>query len=474
MKFFHISDLHLGKTIYGRSMLEDQRYWIDRVLELCDQRKPDAVLISGDVYDRAAPGGDAVELLDRFVSRLADRRIPVLMIAGNHDSGQRLSFGRTMLAHQNVHIAGNIDMRDGSISRVILEDPEGAGPVTFWLLPYIYPELVSLALKGAGSNPEKAESNPEKAGSNPEKAASGPEKSGPEPERKKDPQSTGTDGEMTAPDPQDSGEEAQLRTYDEALRALLDAQDMDPDSRHVILSHQNVTAGGVEVERGGSETMVGGVGQIDFTAYDAFDYAALGHIHSSYPVGRPQVRYAGTPICYHFAETRQENKGLLEVRLGPKGETPQVKTLPVRPLHKMRFLEGTREDIYRILEEDPGRGEYLGVRITDERITPQTASYLRQLLEGRGSFLLELLSSHTVFHQGSGSPAESVEEQAVEDLFADFYRDQSGGVPPEDEEYEMMQYVGELVRRTDPHQPLREEDVDRILAHAAKLGGEGA
>ena len=137
MKIFHLADLHFGKTIYGLSMLEDQRYWTDRFLDLCRDEKPDAVVIAGDVYDRASPSGDAVELLDHLLTQLAEEGIPVMMAAGNHDSGQRLAFGSTLLARQNIHIAGTISKE---VSHVRMEDPDGHGPVTFWLLPYLYPE----------------------------------------------------------------------------------------------------------------------------------------------------------------------------------------------------------------------------------------------------------------------------------------------------------------------------------------------
>ena len=108
MRLFHVADLHFGKTIYGLSMLEDQRYWCDQLLQLCDERRPQAILIAGDVYDRAAPGGDAVELLDHLLTELAERGIQVMMVAGNHDSGQRLAFGRTMLARTSISQAVSI------------------------------------------------------------------------------------------------------------------------------------------------------------------------------------------------------------------------------------------------------------------------------------------------------------------------------------------------------------------------------
>ena len=342
MKFFHLGDLHFGKSIYGLSMLDDQRYFVNRFLECCALESPDAVVIAGDVYDRAAPSGDAVELLDFFLTKLTEMNIPVMLIAGNHDSGQRLSFGGSIMAKQNVHIAGTLHK---VIEHVTLDDPDGFGPVTFWLLPYIYPEIVSHIL-----------------------------------------------------------EDEEIRTYEQALRRIVEEQDIDPDCRNIIVSHQNVIADGREAERGGSESMVGGVGQIDYSAYNTFDYAALGHIHSSYPVGREAVRYAGTPICYHLSETRQSEKGFVEVVLGEKRAKADIRIRGVEPMHRMRYLVGTKETVYDILKHDNGRNEYIGITLTDERTTPESSKYLRSLLEERGSVLLEFLSSYHAFTGNVATP----------------------------------------------------------------------
>ena len=411
MKIYHLADLHFGKSIYGLSMLDDQRYWADQFLHYCSENKPDAVVIAGDVYDRSAPSGDAVELLDYFLTKLAEMDIPVFIIAGNHDSGQRLSFGRSMLAKQKIHISGRVEKE---IDHFTMDVPDGYGPVTFWMLPYTFPEQVSSVLK-----------------------------------------------------------DEEIHTYDQAVRKLIEAQNIDLTQRNIILSHQNVTADGKEAERGGSESMVGGVGQIDYTVYDPFEYAALGHIHSSYPVGREEVRYAGTPLCYHFSETRQKDKGLIEVILKDKGEDAEIRTVSIDPLHKMRHFEGTRDDIYTLLRDDTGKNEYIGINITDQRITPEINTYLKQLLASRGSILMELLSSYSSF-SGNIVPAEkeAAETKPIEDLFADLYAEQNGGTPAEEDEYELMAYVGELVRNQDTHLPLDMKDVNRLLEKAVKQGGE--
>ncbi|MBQ1435554.1 MAG: hypothetical protein IIZ19_06640, partial [Clostridia bacterium] len=290
---------------------------------------------------------------------------------------------------------------------------DGYGPVTFWLLPYTFPEKISAILS-----------------------------------------------------------DDDIRTYDQALRKLIESQNIDTSQRNIIVSHQNVVANGKEAERGGSESMAGGVGQIDYSVYGAFDYAALGHIHSSYSVGREEVRYAGTPLCYHLAETRQKNKGFVEIVINAKGEPLKITQRSITPLHKMRFIKDTRDNIYDILRDDSGRGEYIGITITDQRTTPEINAYLKELLNSRDSVLLELLSSfnsyaNTVEH----AKRKDVESLPIEKLFENLYTEQCGGTPPTEDEYKLMEYVGELVRNQDTHMELDDKDVDKILNKAKMIGG---
>ncbi|MEG2088129.1 MAG: exonuclease subunit SbcD, partial [Angelakisella sp.] len=105
MKLLHLSDLHLGKRVNEFSMLEDQRYTLTQILSLCDQHKPDVVLLSGDIYDRGVPATEAVELLDDFLTALVARGLPVLLISGNHDSPQRLNYGGRIFAKNKIYIS---------------------------------------------------------------------------------------------------------------------------------------------------------------------------------------------------------------------------------------------------------------------------------------------------------------------------------------------------------------------------------
>ena len=143
MKFYHLADLHFGKSIYGLSMLEngDQSDWVEKLLALVRERRCDAVVVAGDVYDRGMPSGAAVQLFSHMVTGLAAMDVPVLITAGNHDSGQRLDCFRELLVSRNVYVAGVLGRE---LTRAVLRDEYG--PVTFWLLPYVFPAAAAHVL----------------------------------------------------------------------------------------------------------------------------------------------------------------------------------------------------------------------------------------------------------------------------------------------------------------------------------------
>ncbi len=411
MRFLHVSDLHLGKVLHGVSMLEngDQPYWIDRFLELVREQRPDAVLIAGDVYDRGSPSAGAVEQLSRLVEGLAEQDVCVLLTAGNHDSGQRLAFARELLARQNVHIAGTVERE---MVRVTLTDE--FGPVNFLLMPYVFPAAAARALRDDG-----------------------------------------------------------IRDYDAAVRRLLDAQETDSSERNVLIAHQNVTAFGAEAERGGSESAVGGVGQVDFTAFDAFDYVALGHIHAAYPVGRDAVRYAGSPMCYHFNETRQAKKGPLLVELREKGAPVRIETLEIPPLHPMREMRGPAEELRQAELDCKREGEYLRLAVTDQPLTPELCDFFQALAEQRGSVLMERVSEHRRDETVPTIPgSETVRAKTTEELFADFCAERCGGREPEEADLALMREAAELLRNFPPEPGKRSdaapELADRLLKYLLK------
>ena len=405
MRFLHLADLHLGKVIYGISLIDsgDQKIWVERFLNLVREIKPDAVLIAGDVYDRGLPPGKAAQLLSRLVTGIAKNGIRVMMTAGNHDSVQHLSFLSPLLQEANVYISKPPE-QSAELVHTTLEDEYG--PVTFWLLPYVYPAMISQML----------------------------------------------------------GDE-EIRDYDTAVRRILAAQPVNFKERNVIIAHQNVTANGIEAIRGGSESTVGGIGQVDYTAFDGFEYAALGHIHSSYAVGREEVRYAGTPMAYHFNETKQPAKGPLLITIPEKNGKIKIERLEIEPLHRMQEIKGTYDEIRNLLAKNPPENEYLKIILTDTRITPVNSDYIHETAKAHGSTVMELTSEHRAFTgDAEFSGTKDMRDDPVEKLFADFYTERNSGVEPEEKDLELMAYVGELTREaTDGQRPAEEKDFRKIL-----------
>ncbi|MDO4167561.1 MAG: exonuclease SbcCD subunit D [Eubacteriales bacterium] len=137
MKLIHLSDLHLGKRVNEFSMVEDQRYILKQILKIMDEEQPDGVIIAGDVYDKSIPSVEAVELFDMFLGSLADRKLQVFVISGNHDSAERLAFASGLIERSGIHIS---PVYDGQVSGIEMQD--AYGPVKIYLLPFVKPSHV--------------------------------------------------------------------------------------------------------------------------------------------------------------------------------------------------------------------------------------------------------------------------------------------------------------------------------------------
>ena len=381
MKIIHIADLHLGKSLAGQSLAEDQRDWMEKFVALVREEKPAAVLIAGDVYDRAAPNDDAVKLLDDFLTKLlsVDDRLVVLMVAGNHDSGRKLAFGAGIFRKHRLHIVGETN---AEVEQVVLGDEHG--PVTFWLLPFTFPARIQQVL-----------------------------------------------GEETP------------RDYTSAIRALLARQKIDVQGRNVLVAHQAVTWEGKESDFGGSETVIGGVGNVDGALFDGFDYVALGHIHKAQAVGRETMRYAGSPLCYHFDEAKHGGKGAVCVTLGAKGAVA-VEVKPIAPLHRVREVRGTYEGILADERGHHAPNEYVKVVLTDRYLTPEVAETIRALFTGRGSLALAVTSEHAASMSGGGGGG-ACPERTLDEKFTAFWQDRHAGAAPDEEELRLIRKVAELV-----------------------------
>ena len=339
MKLFHLSDLHIGKLLCGYSLKENQERVLSQIADYAKEEHPDAILICGDIYDKSAPSGEAYVMFDRFLEALSEirPRIPVLIIAGNHDSPERLSYASSFLERHSIYLSVFPPVREDEFLKKI-ELADEYGPVDFYLLPFLKPGYLRPLLP-----------------------------------------------------------EGSVLSYEEAVRFLLSREKIDPKRRNVILSHQFYTAGQSEPETCDSEAavaMAGGLDRIDISVLDAFDYAALGHLHGSQRVGRESARYCGTPYKYSVSEERH-HKAVTVVELGKKGEEPRLRFLPLSGLQDVRKLRGTLEEV---LEAASGGQpsvpsassgvchDFVSVTITDE----QEPYRIRERLEERYDHLLEL------------------------------------------------------------------------------------
>ncbi|HIY61541.1 MAG TPA: exonuclease SbcCD subunit D [Candidatus Eisenbergiella pullistercoris] len=339
MKLFHLSDLHIGKLLCGYSLKENQERVLSQIADYAKEEHPDAILICGDIYDKSAPSGEAYVMFDRFLEALSEirPRIPVLIIAGNHDSPERLSYASSFLERHSIYLSVFPPVREDEFLKKI-ELADEYGPVDFYLLPFLKPGYLRPLLP-----------------------------------------------------------EGSVLSYEEAVRFLLSREKIDPKRRNVILSHQFYTAGQSEPETCDSEAavaMAGGLDRIDISVLDAFDYAALGHLHGSQRVGRESARYCGTPYKYSVSEERH-HKAVTVVELGKKGEEPRLRFLPLSGLQDVRRLRGTLEEV---LEAASGGQpsvpsassgvchDFVSVTITDE----QEPYRIRERLEERYDHLLEL------------------------------------------------------------------------------------
>jgi exonuclease SbcD len=348
MKFFHLADLHLGKRVNGFSMIEDQKYILDRIIELVQTQEPDAVLIAGDIYDKAIPPVEAVNLFDDFLYELVRRGLQVFVISGNHDSAERISYGGRIMDRSGIHIsprisggAADVGEEDGKpegidaeksaeeesaveesaeevsvIQPFVLQD--AYGPVNIYLFPYIHPSVVRAAY----------------------------------PDEK-------------------------VNDWTQAMDVLIRKACIDPEARNIAVAHQYVTASGVKPDECDSELKhIGGLDNVEVSVFEDFDYVALGHLHGPQRVGRDTVRYAGSPLKYSFSEENHK-KGVTVVEIREKG-CVEISRLALTPLRDLRTVRGTFEELMSagttasLVQED-----YYRVILTDENDVDQALSRLR-------------------------------------------------------------------------------------------------
>lgn len=308
MRFFHLSDLHIGLKLINRDLGEDQTYILNQIVGAAEREKPDAVVIAGDIYDKAIPSAEAVTIFDTFISSLT-KAVPeavIMMISGNHDSAPRVNVFRSILCDRKIYMIGNPPEKEEEyIEQVVL--PDCFGDVHFYLLPFVKPSMVK-NIVGSDENGNNC-------------------------------------------------------SYEESIRRLLAREEINTAGRNVLVSHQFYVPSGVNadsIDRMDSEIRtVGNIDEVHADVLKAFDYAALGHIHKPMTLGNACYRYCGTPLACSVSEAGQE-KGIVLVEMGEKGEV-KTSVLPLIPKREIRVIKGTLQEVLEQACED-----FVTVILTDK------------------------------------------------------------------------------------------------------------
>jgi len=395
MKFIHLSDLHIGKTLNAFSLLGDQEYALSQVLDYVKSHTPDAVLIAGDIYDKQAPPPEAVRVFDAFLTALAALGPVVMIVSGNHDSPERLGFASGIMSGKGVHLYG---VFDGKARVVTLSD--AYGDIRFHILPHIRPADVRRFYAGGTGcgvgtdNGGADDAVPDEWGG--------------------------------ADDAGGADDSDRIMSYHDAVSAVIGAAGIDAAYRNVLIAHQFIVSEGVEPERSESEReMIGGVDRIDaITSGMAsnFDYVALGHLHGPQRVGAEHIRYSGSLLKYSFSECFH-NKCALLVEIREKGELG-VTALPIKPLRDMRRVRGRLVDLLSTGAPSPGgNDDYLHVILTDEDDVYDAMNRLRTVYPNVMRLDYDNARTHAEYDVSGGVAADNMTPLS---MFEEFFIAQNG------------------------------------------------
>ncbi len=314
MKLIHLGDLHLGRSLGEFDLIDDQKYILGQILDLIDKEKVDAVLIAGDVFDKSIPSEAAVNLLDSFLKDLVSRNVKVFMISGNHDSDDRLNYGKWTFEKQGVYISA---IYDGKLDCHVLKD--GDTEINIYMLPFVKASHV----------------------------------------RHVYPDET-------------------IDTYEDAVRLVIDKAGIDESKCNIVIAHQFVAGKEDPLLSGSESIGTQNVGTVEKVGYDCFskfDYVALGHIHSAQKVGRDLCRYSGTPLKYSLKEIN-DKKSVPLITVNGKNDISFEPVL-LNPKRDVRHIRGKMEELLdpaNISSPD----DFIYATLTDEDIIDNVMGIFQQ------------------------------------------------------------------------------------------------
>lgn len=382
MKFFHLSDLHIGKQLHHYNLNEDQKIILSEIIGYIKEYRPDAVFLAGDIYDKSVPSAEAVAVFDDFLTQIADIEpaVPVLIISGNHDNAQRLQYAAEILKKNQIYVAGYAPCRkEEHIQKVVFRDEYGE--IDVYMLPFLKPGYVKEIF----------------------------------------------DGDI--PD-----------SYEAAVSGLIEREEIDfVSKRNILISHQ-FYIGRTAPDTCDSETIsVGGMDHINVEVVKPFDYVALGHLHGRQKVGEDYIRYCGTPLKYSVSEA-EHRKCLTMVTMREKGEKPEITELALHPLRDVKRKKGKMSEILSSAKPEE-QDDYVSITLTDE-----VENYdPREQLQGIYSHILEIKIDNTRTRNKLEDFEDEVVFKDPMEAFENFYREIQG-VDLGSEEEKIMKSIFEKVK----------------------------
>jgi len=361
MKIFHMGDWHIGKLVNGFYMTEDQEYVLNEVIKVIEAEKPDLLIIAGDLYDRAIPPIQAVELLDRILGKIIlDLKIKVIAISGNHDSKERLEFGSSMLKSTGLYISGILKTK---VEKVTLKDE--FGNVNFYPIPFADVPVV-----------------------------------------------------------RELYNDENIKTPNDAMKKIIGEinKNINLNERNIAIAHGYVTkmSNGEfdELEESESEKpiSIGGSDFIDYSLFKDFHYTALGHLHGPQKVGVEKIRYSGSLMKYSFSEVNQK-KGITIFEIDKEGNI-EYKIHEIKPKRDFRVIEDYLENILKKYKSEiENREDYIKVVLKDDGEILDPMGKLRGIYPN----IMELTRKTKAYENLDKNKVANIKEKSKQKLFNDFY-----------------------------------------------------
>ena len=394
MRFLHTADWHLGRIFYGQYLTDDQAHVLEnQFFSILKDEKIDGILLAGDVFDRAVPPIEAIELWDSIITRLAmDYKVPLFVVSGNHDGAERLEVGRSMLSRSGIHIWGS---PHHALQPFEFEGPDGM--VAICPMPFSEPRRIgdALGLGSANNSLETIQSV--------ENAIDADTKTKAKSKRSKSkkasvdviedslfasvdmsnmvdeiPRDIDTTDAIKQSLNRNTEASLNLHNYDQMYQAWSDYlyKQVPKGMRSIAISHAFVMGG----EVGGSERTlsIGGSEQVSPQVFKDFHYTALGHLHGPQRMGADYIRYSGSPLKYSFNEHTQK-KSFTIIDMDVKGNV-NISTIPVEAKRDVVILEGYFEDLLNNKElQAKHKGDYVQARLLDTMPIMDGMAKLRQV-----------------------------------------------------------------------------------------------